>query len=71
MNADNIFIWDSSGRFFASLQSKIILAELLINYHISFPPGHTKTPKNMAFNLFVVPSRSARLIFTRRVTAKD
>ncbi|KAJ7472841.1 cytochrome P450 [Mycena latifolia] len=54
------------GRFLAALKIKLILAEVLLNYDLSFPPGATTTPKPFAFNNFTVPNQSAKLVFTRR-----
>ncbi|KAJ7727345.1 cytochrome P450 [Mycena olivaceomarginata] len=54
------------GRFFASLKIKIILAEILMNYDVSFPAGESNTPKPFAFNVFTMPNPSARLVFRKR-----
>ncbi|THU95306.1 cytochrome P450 [Dendrothele bispora CBS 962.96] len=54
------------GRFFAALKVKVILAEILLNYDLSFPEGTSKYPKPFAFNIFTVPSPFAKLTFTKR-----
>ncbi|KAF5366226.1 hypothetical protein D9758_005803 [Tetrapyrgos nigripes] len=55
------------GRFFAALKVKVILAELVLNYDLSFPPGASHHPKPFAFNIFTVPNPGAKLVFTKRV----
>ncbi|KAJ7328341.1 cytochrome P450 [Mycena albidolilacea] len=54
------------GRFFAALKIKIILAEILVNYDVSFPAGESTTPKPFAFNVFTMPNPSARLVFRKQ-----
>ncbi|KAJ6625979.1 cytochrome P450 [Mycena sp. CBHHK59/15] len=54
------------GRFFAALKVKTILSEILLNYDVSFPEGASRTPKPFAFNIFTVPSPTAKLVFTKR-----
>jgi len=54
------------GRFFAALKIKVILAEIILNYDLSYPSGKAERPKSFAFNLFTTPSPTAKLTFTRR-----
>ncbi|KAF7328279.1 Ent-kaurene oxidase [Mycena venus] len=54
------------GRFFAALKIKVILCEILMNYDVSFPSGESTMPKPFAFNMFTMPNRTARLVFTKR-----
>ncbi|KAJ7648219.1 cytochrome P450, partial [Mycena polygramma] len=54
------------GRFFAALKIKVILCEILMNYDVSFPVGHSTRPKPFAFNVFTMPNMTARLVFTKR-----
>ncbi|KAJ7271125.1 cytochrome P450 [Mycena rebaudengoi] len=55
------------GRFFAALKIKVILSEILLNYDIAFPDGASTMPKQFAFNIFTVPSPTAKLVFTKRL----
>lgn len=51
-------------RLSAALEIKVILAEILLNYDLSFPTGTPHKPKLFSFNLFTVPSPTAKLTFT-------
>ncbi|PPQ67316.1 hypothetical protein CVT25_005900 [Psilocybe cyanescens] len=55
-----------AGRFFAAVELKIMLAHMLLEYDISYPPTVTQRPKNMVFNGAVIPDSKARLLFKRR-----
>lgn len=44
-----------------------MLAYILLNYDLSFPPGITQRPKNIIFNAAVVPDPKAEVVFTRRL----
>ncbi|KAJ7267265.1 hypothetical protein C8J57DRAFT_1510369 [Mycena rebaudengoi] len=55
------------GRFFAALKIKATLSEILLNYDIAFPDGASTMPKPMAFNIFTIPSPTAKLVFTMRL----
>lgn len=48
---------------------KVILAEILLNYDISYPSGEKRRPKGIPFNLFTTPSPFAKLAFSRRMKA--
>ncbi|KAJ3580339.1 hypothetical protein NPX13_g217 [Xylaria arbuscula] len=54
------------GRFFAASNIKVVLANLLLNYDISFPPGQTERPKNLHKGGLVRPDPRQTLIFTPR-----
>lgn len=54
------------GRFFAAAQIKVVLANILLNYDISFPHGQTTRPKNLYKGGLVGPDRTQRLVFTPR-----
>ena len=54
------------GRFFAASQIKMVLANILINYDVSYPPGQTERPKNIYKGGLVMADRRQRLIFTPR-----
>ncbi|GLB37078.1 putative cytochrome p450 [Lyophyllum shimeji] len=55
-----------AGRFFAAMELKIMLAHILLNYDISFPPGVTARPANITFNGAIIPDSKAQMVFTRR-----
>lgn len=48
------------------VELKIMLAHMLLEYDISYPPTVTQRPKNMVFNGAVIPDSKARLLFKRR-----
>ncbi|KAI0972981.1 cytochrome P450 [Xylaria arbuscula] len=54
------------GRFFAASNIKVVLANLLLNYDISFPPGQIERPKNLHKGGLVRPDPRQTLIFTPR-----
>ncbi|CAI6236838.1 unnamed protein product [Periconia digitata] len=54
------------GRFFAASQIKIVLANILMKYDVSFPPGQTERPKNIHKGGLVMADRSQKLVFTPR-----
>ncbi|EXL39125.1 hypothetical protein FOCG_18114 [Fusarium oxysporum f. sp. radicis-lycopersici 26381] len=54
------------GRFFAGMQIKVVLANVLINYDISFPPGQTERPKNLYKGGLVRPDPRQKLLFLPR-----
>lgn len=51
----------------AALMIKVVLAEILLNYDISYPSGKKQRPKGIPFNLFTTPSPFAKLVFRRRI----
>ncbi|KAF7347453.1 hypothetical protein MVEN_01501300 [Mycena venus] len=55
------------GRFFASMELKIILSHMLLNYDISLPDGMKEAPKAMRLSTFVMPDVNACLVITPRV----
>ncbi|KAH8824883.1 cytochrome P450 [Flagelloscypha sp. PMI_526] len=54
------------GRFLASLMVKLILAEIIMNYGLSYPDGKKERPAGVPFNLFTTPNPWAKLIFSKR-----
>ncbi|KIJ52716.1 hypothetical protein M422DRAFT_156013 [Sphaerobolus stellatus SS14] len=59
------------GRFFAAFMVKIILAEILLAYDISFPEGASKNPRSFSFNIFTVPNPKAKLCFTKHKASSE
>jgi len=57
------------GRFFAAMELKIILAQLLLKYDFSLPPN-TSRPKNIILNGGVFPDPKAEIVFRHRHTEK-
>ncbi|KAF7347450.1 Ent-kaurene oxidase [Mycena venus] len=55
------------GRFFASMELKVMLAHMLLNYDVSLPDGAKEAPKAMRFNTGVMPDVKAYLVITPRV----
>ncbi|KAF7337628.1 Ent-kaurene oxidase [Mycena sanguinolenta] len=55
------------GRFFASMELKIILSHLLLNYDLSLPGGAKEAPKPMFFNSTVIPDTKACVVLKPRV----
>ncbi|KAF7352746.1 Ent-kaurene oxidase [Mycena venus] len=55
------------GRFFASMELKIMLAHMLLNYDVSLPDGAKEAPKVMRLNTAVMPDVKACLVITPRV----
>jgi len=58
------------GRFFAAMELKIILAQLLLNYDFSLPPNTSK-PKNKTFQYVVIPDTKAKISFRPRVAEES
>jgi ent-kaurene oxidase len=54
------------GRFFAGVQIKVVLANILLNYDISYPPGQTQRPKNLYKGGLVRPDPRQKLLFAPR-----
>ncbi|KAK2596419.1 hypothetical protein N8I77_013310 [Diaporthe amygdali] len=54
------------GRFFAGVQIKVVLANILLKYDISFPPGQTERPKNIYKGGLVRPDPRQKLLFVPR-----
>ncbi|KAF9531618.1 cytochrome P450 [Crepidotus variabilis] len=53
-----------AGRQFASLELRIMLAHILLEYNIDLPPGLTERPNNVLFNGAIIPDPKAQLVFT-------
>lgn len=53
------------GRFFASMELKLLLAHLLLKYDFRFPPGHSR-PQPLVIDEFVAPSPWAKVLVRRR-----
>lgn len=49
------------GRWYAATMIKLIVANLLLGYDISFPPGQTERPANTKYDTEVHPDSSKRL----------
>ncbi|KAL7778239.1 hypothetical protein CFE70_004916 [Pyrenophora teres f. teres 0-1] len=54
------------GRFFAGAQIKAVIANILLNYDISFPPGQTTRPQNIYKGGLVRPDPRQKLVFVPR-----
>ncbi|KAF8204329.1 cytochrome P450 [Mycena galopus ATCC 62051] len=55
------------GRFFASMELKIMLAHLLLNYDVNLADGLTAVPKPASFNTGMMPDMKACVTLTPRV----
>ncbi|KAL8718105.1 MAG: hypothetical protein Q9225_004727 [Loekoesia sp. 1 TL-2023] len=53
------------GRFFASMELKLLLAHLLLEFDFSFPPGASRPPL-LVIDEFVAPSPWAKVMVRRR-----
>ncbi|TVY48027.1 Ent-kaurene oxidase [Lachnellula occidentalis] len=58
------------GRFFAALQMKIILADLVMRYDFKFPDGQTKRPESDFADERISPSKTQLVGFRLRKLAK-
>ncbi|KAG9221143.1 hypothetical protein CCMSSC00406_0005418 [Pleurotus cornucopiae] len=54
------------GRFFASMELKIIIAIILLNYEFKLPDGEVTRPKNVVFAGAVIPPTKEHLLFKPR-----
>ncbi|KAF8204327.1 cytochrome P450 [Mycena galopus ATCC 62051] len=59
------------GRFYASMELKIMLSHLLLNYDVRLADGATEAPKPTTFAHSVVPDMKARVTLTPRVGQAD
>ena len=51
----------------ASMELKVILAIILLNWDVSLPEGVKERPKNMTLHVSVLPPPKAELVFTKRL----
>ena len=58
------------GRFFASLESKIVLAQILVGYDLRLTPGDGKRPKDLLLGDANIIDWTARIEFRKRKTAR-
>lgn len=57
------------GRFLAAAQIKTILANILLNYDISFPDGQVQRPENVfTGEAAIMPDKTQMLVFKHRVS---
>lgn len=54
------------GRWYAAAMIKLIIAKLLLEYDISFPPGQQSRPENTKYDTEVHPDFGARIGFSKR-----
>lgn len=54
------------GRWYASAMIKLIVANLLLGYDISFPLGQTERPPNSKYDLDVHPNFSQKIVIKKR-----
>lgn len=54
------------GRFFAGAQIKAVLANIILNYDISFPGEQTKRPDNLYKGGLIRPDPSQKIVFKPR-----
>ncbi|KAK7743155.1 hypothetical protein SLS53_004240 [Cytospora paraplurivora] len=54
------------GRWYAAAMIKLIVASLLLEYDISFPPGQTERPRNVKYDTEVHPDMAQKIILRRR-----
>ncbi|KAI1816638.1 cytochrome P450 [Poronia punctata] len=54
------------GRFFAASNIKVVLADILLNYDVSFPEGQTDRPGNLVKGGLVRPDPRQTLVFSPR-----
>lgn len=54
------------GRFFAAAQIKVVLANILMKYDISYPEGQTTRPQNVFSGEGIGPSHEQVIVFRKR-----
>lgn len=54
------------GRWYGAAMIKLIVANLLLEYDISFPAGQTERPPNSKYNTEVHPSFEQKIVLKRR-----
>lgn len=55
------------GRWLAAVMIKLILANLLLHYDVSFPDGQKERPLNAKYDTEIIPSLSQKIVMTKRV----
>ncbi|KAK7026177.1 Ent-kaurene oxidase [Favolaschia claudopus] len=55
------------GRFFASMELKIVLSHLLLHYEVSLADGAKEVPKPVVLSSNMIPNRSASVVITPRL----
>lgn len=56
-----------SGRWFASIEMKLILAKILLEYDIKFPEGQTVQPPPFYLDDGILPNRKQNILFRKRI----
>ncbi|KAK2594822.1 hypothetical protein QQS21_007450 [Conoideocrella luteorostrata] len=51
------------GRFFAGAQIKMVMANIILNYDVSFPSGQTKRPDNLYKGGLIQPDPRQKIVF--------
>lgn len=54
------------GRWYAAVMIKLVLANLLLEYDISFPSGQTERPANSKYDTEVHPNFEQKIILKKR-----
>ncbi|KAI1211425.1 cytochrome P450 [Annulohypoxylon truncatum] len=54
------------GRWYGAAMIKLIIANLLLNYDISFPPGQTERPPNTKYDTEVHPNFEQKIVLRKR-----
>lgn len=54
------------GRWYAAAMIKMIVANLLLNYEVSFPPGQTERPANTKYDTEIHPDFGQKIVFRKR-----
>ena len=52
------------------MELKLMLAHIMLEYDVSYPPGITTRPKNVFFDNAIMPDPKAHLVFKRRPAKK-
>lgn len=58
------------GRFTASIEIKMIIASLLLDYDMRFPESYEGRPKSIPAFEYIFPDPWAKILFKRRETAR-
>ena len=54
------------GRFFAAAQIKLVLANVIMKYDVSFPGTQTQRPDNVFTGEGIAPDRKQKVVFKQR-----